>query len=128
MTIKILIIEDNLNDLELIRYLLKTSGYILIKAEDGVSGLKKASKRLPELILCDIKLPLLDGFQVAAQLKRDKVLCTIPLVAITAFAMLGDKEKILQAGFDGYITKPFMPETFVSKIEGFLPQSKNKDE
>jgi len=120
MAASILIIEDNLNNLALMDYLLQAFGYIPLQAQDGIAGLAMIRSEMPDLILCDIQLPLLDGFGIAKALKCDEKLSVIPLIAVTALAMVGDKEKILKAGFDGYITKPITPETFIGEVEKFL--------
>jgi two-component system cell cycle response regulator len=120
MPIRILIIEDHFDNLELMAYLLKAFGYATLAARDGLEGLKLAERELPEVIICDIQLPGIDGFEVAKRLKNDARLREIPLVGITALAMVGDRDRVLQAGFDGYIPKPIAPETFVNDIEAFL--------
>jgi two-component system cell cycle response regulator len=120
MPIRILIIEDHVDNLELMSYLLKAFGYETLAAGDGLEGLKLAERERPELILCDIQLPGIDGYEVAKRLKNDARLREIPLVGITALAMVGDRDRVLQAGFDGYIPKPIAPETFVNDIEAFL--------
>jgi len=116
----ILIIEDHTDNLELMSYLLKAFGYATLAAADGLTGLELARSRQPELIVCDIQLPGIDGFEIARRLKEDDGLRKIPLVAITALAMVGDRERVLAAGFDGYIAKPIVAETFVSDMENFL--------
>ena len=116
----ILIIEDHADNLELMSYLLKAFGYATLSAADGLTGLELARSRQPQLILCDIQLPGIDGFEVARRLKQDGRLREIPLVAITALAMVGDRERVLAAGFDGYIPKPITADTFVKDIEKFL--------
>jgi len=116
----ILIIEDHVDNLELMSYLLKAFGYATLAAADGPTGLELARSRQPELIICDIQLPGIDGFEIARRLKEDDGLRKIPLVAITALAMVGDRERVLAAGFDGYIAKPIVAETFVNDIESFL--------
>ena len=118
---KILVIEDNPTNLQLMVYLLQAFGHTPLEALDGETGLELIRREAPELILCDIHLPSMDGFGVAQQLKRDPALRAIPLVAVTALAMVGDRDRILSAGFDGYITKPIAPETFVGQVEAFLP-------
>jgi len=120
MPIRVLIIEDHLDNLELMNYLLKAFGYATLMAGDGIEGLKLAERERPELIICDIQLPGIDGFEVAKRLKSDTRLREIPLVGITALAMVGDRDRVLQAGFDGYIAKPIAPETFVNDLEAFL--------
>lgn len=124
----ILLIENDANNLELMDCLLRASDYIPLKAMDGVAGLAMIKQTIPNLILCDIQLPLLDGLTIAKELKQDKKLCAIPLIAVTALAMIGDKEKILKAGFDGYIMKPITPETFVNEVEEFLSPKKQLPE
>lgn len=116
----ILVIEDNATNLELMTYLLRAFGHRTLTAGDGAEGLETARRELPNLIVCDVHLPSLDGYEVARRLAADEALCGIPLVAVTALAMLGDREKLLAAGFDGYISKPIDPETFVTQVESFL--------
>jgi two-component system cell cycle response regulator len=116
----ILIIEDHVDNLELMSYLLRAFGYATLAATDGITGLDMAQSENLDLILCDIQLPGIDGLEVARRLKQDARLRPVPLVAITALAMVGDRERVLAAGFDGYIPKPISPETFVSSVEAFL--------
>src|SRR5437016_12045823 len=113
MPARVLIIEDNAANLELMTYLLTTFGHAPMSADSGEEGLTIARRERPDLILCDIQLPGIDGCGVAAQIKADTGLRGTPIVAVTAFAMVGDRDKILAAGFDGYIPKPIAPETFV---------------
>ena len=120
MPASILIIEDNRANLELMSYLLGAFGYDPHTAGDGRAGLEIARDRPFDLIVCDIHMPVTDGYEVARRLKADPVLRSVPLVAVTALAMLGDRDKVLAAGFDGYVAKPIDPETFVSRIEEFL--------
>jgi len=120
MPARILIIEDNAANLELMTYLLKAFGHAPMTAGDGEEGLTIASRERPDLIVCDIQLPGMDGYSVAAKIKADRALRGIPLIAVTAFAMVGDRDKILATGFDGYIPKPITPETFVAQVEAFL--------
>jgi two-component system cell cycle response regulator len=121
MTARILLIEDNPANLDLMRYLLQAYGYTPLTAGDGEEGLEAAHRERPDLIVCDIQLPKRSGYEVAQQLKGHPDLGRVPLVAITAFAMVGDREKVLAAGFDGYLSKPIEPETFVAQVEAFLP-------
>lgn len=120
MSARILIIEDNINNLALMVYLLQAFGHVTLQAQDGVTGLLMAKHEIPDLIICDIHLPLSDGFVVADLIRKDEILRNTALVAVTALAMVGDQEIILKAGFDGYITKPITPETFVGEIEDML--------
>jgi diguanylate cyclase (GGDEF)-like protein/PAS domain S-box-containing protein len=118
---RILIIEDNPTNMELMVYLLNAFGYTPLMAHDGEEGVAVAQRELPDLIICDVHLPKLDGYGVVAQLKQDPALRAIPALAVTALAMVGDRERLLAAGFDGYIGKPIEPDTFVAQIESFLP-------
>lgn len=120
MGLRILVIEDNPTNLELMLYLLRAFGHRTSAARDGEEGVEAAIATLPDLILCDIALPKLDGFGVARRLKGDDRVRDIPLVAVTASAMVGDRDKVLATGFDGYITKPIAPETFVQDVERFV--------
>lgn len=118
---RVLVVEDNGTNRALMVYLLKASNYKTLEAVDGERGLDIARHERPELIVCDVHLPKLDGYGVLSQLKRDVALRDIPVVAVTALAMVGDRNKILAAGFDGYISKPIEPETFVAQLAAFLP-------
>lgn len=120
---KILVIEDNPTNLQLMVYLLQAFGHTPLEAVDGETGLDLLQREAPDLILCDIHLPGTDGFGIAKQLKGHPVFSKIPLVAVTALAMVGDRDRILAAGFNGYITKPITPETFVGQVESFLPST-----
>jgi diguanylate cyclase (GGDEF)-like protein/PAS domain S-box-containing protein len=117
---RILIIEDNATNMELMVYLLRAFGYTPLSASDGEAGVAAARRELPDLIICDVHLPKLDGYGVVAALKADPAVRRIPALAVTALAMVGDREKLLEAGFDGYIGKPIEPDTFVTQIESFL--------
>jgi two-component system cell cycle response regulator len=117
---RILIIEDNVDNRELMAYLLNAFGYATLCADNGVTGIELAAKEQPELILCDIRLPGIDGYEIARRLKQDARLRAIPLIAITAFAMMEDRDRALAAGFKGYITKPIAPETFVSEVVALM--------
>jgi two-component system cell cycle response regulator len=92
-----------------------------VEAHDGQAGLDAARREPFDLILCDVQLPKMDGYAVAQQLKGHPVLKRIPLVAVTALAMVGDRDRVLASGFDGYIAKPIAPEAFVGQVEAFLP-------
>ncbi len=117
---RILVIEDNPPSLELMKYLLKAFGYTVLHALDGQEGIELARRELLDLIICDIHLPRLDGYEVAKRLKGHPALCQIPLVAVTALAMVGDRDKILAAGFDGYIDKPIDPEKFIKHVQSLV--------
>jgi len=120
MPARILVIEDNDANLELMVYLLRAFGHETLAARDGVEGLELARREATDLVLCDLQMPRLDGFALARELRQDARLARLPLVAVTAFAMRDDRERVLAAGFDGYITKPIVPEEFVGQVEAFL--------
>jgi CheY-like chemotaxis protein len=121
LTARILLIEDNPANMELMEYLLNAFGHTCLCAQNGATGLELALNEPPDLIICDVHLPLLDGYGVIRQIRSDPQLQHLPVVAVTALAMVGDREKLLAAGFDGYISKPIEPEVFVGAIEQFLP-------
>lgn len=118
---KILLIEDNEQNRYLTTFLLDKSGYEVISAYSGETGIELAKQTLPRLILLDIQLPAMDGYSVARAFKNDPVLSGIPIVAVTSYAMSGDREKAMEAGCIGYIEKPINPETFVSDMERYIP-------
>ena len=124
MKATILVIEDNEKNAYLVTFILEKCGYRIVHARDGKTGIAMASQIKPDLILLDIQLPIMDGYAVAYELAKDKELSTIPVVAVTSYAMLGDRERILEAGCVGYIEKPINPATFVTEIEQFLPADK----
>lgn len=124
MAARILIIEDNQTNLDLMNYLLRAFGYLPLTARDGREGLETAAREMPDLIICDLEMPGMNGYEAGGHLKSNPQLRNIPLIAVTAYAMVGDRDRVLSAGFDGYIAKPINPETFVSQIEGFLDPGK----
>jgi two-component system cell cycle response regulator len=121
MAARILIVEDNPANLELMTYLLNAAAHRVFAAETGREGLEVASSERPDLIICDVLLPDIDGYEVARWLKSHPDLRAIPLVAVTALAMVGDRNRVLAAGFDAYVPKPIAPEIFVRQMEAFLP-------
>jgi len=116
----LLIIEDNEQNLYLMRFLLEKSGFGIIGASTGKEGIALALQHKPRGILLDIQLPEMDGYTVVSELKKYKELKNIPVIAVTSYAMVGDRERILGAGADGYIEKPIDPETFVREVEEYL--------
>lgn len=123
MTAVILVVEDDIASLDLVTYLLEHAGHQVHRAEDGEEGLQLACSLQPpaDLILSDIQMPKMDGYQLLQTLRKERALADIPVVAITAFSMRGDEQKILASGFDGYISKPIDPERFISQVEHWLP-------
>jgi CheY-like chemotaxis protein len=117
---RVLVIDDNPENLELMRYLLHAFGHITLSANNGEDGVATALREQPDIIVCDIDMPKLDGFGVVRALESDPAFGRTPLIAVTALAMVGDREKVLAAGFDGYIGKPIDPTKFVGDIETFL--------
>lgn len=120
MAARILIVEDNPANLQLMSYLLKSFKHLPLVARDGEEGLEMVRREPLDLIICDLQLPKLDGYAFARQLRSDPALAKIPLVAVTAYVMVGDRDKVMAAGFDDYISKPIVPRTFVSQVEAFL--------
>jgi two-component system, cell cycle response regulator DivK len=117
---KILVIEDNEQNLYLIRYILEDGDYEVFAAWDGKQGIELAASLLPDLILLDIQLPGMNGYDVARKLREDPNLAGTPIVAVTSYAMPGDREKALEAGCTGYIEKPIDPDTFEMQVEKYL--------
>jgi CheY-like chemotaxis protein len=118
---RILIVEDNAPNLQLVEYLLQASGHHTLAAADGVEGLSMVRAGRPHLILCDLQMPRMNGYELLRLLKEDAVLRGIPVVAVTAQSMVGDRDAALAAGFDGYMAKPIEPQTFVASVEQYLP-------
>jgi two-component system cell cycle response regulator DivK len=117
----ILLIEDNAQNSYLTTFLLESQGLAVVSASDGAAGIELAKQTLPDLILLDIQLPMMDGYAVARALRAIEPLQLTPIVAVTSYAMVGDREKCLAAGCNGYIEKPINPETFVAEVSIFLP-------
>jgi two-component system cell cycle response regulator DivK len=120
MSTRILYIEDNPENRMLMRRVLMAEGYIVEEATDGNSGMQKAAESPPDLILMDINLPEIDGYEVTARLKQLPNMSGVPIIAVTANVMKGDREKTLAAGCDGYIQKPIDIDLLPSQIESFL--------
>ncbi len=125
---KILVIEDNEQNIYLMTFILKNNGYEVVQASNGYQGIELASRDKPSLVLLDIQLPVMDGYTVARELKSNPTLADVPIVAVTSYAMVGDREKCLEAGCVGYITKPINPETFVAEMEKYLSSNNNDSE
>jgi two-component system, cell cycle response regulator DivK len=116
----ILIIEDNEQNLYLATFLLEQVGFKVFAARSGSEGIALAGRIRPDLILLDIQLPQIDGYTVARELRRNPNLEDVPIVAVTSYAMVGDRERALEAGCSGYIEKPINPDTFKSEIDKYL--------
>jgi two-component system cell cycle response regulator DivK len=120
MTKRILVVEDQEDLRGILRDLLTSSGYTVIEAEDGVTGVAKAKSDRPDIILMDIQLPVIDGYEATRRIKADPTLTPIPIVAVSSFAMKGDEEKARSAGCDHYVTKPYSPIQLLRMIRGHL--------
>lgn len=121
MTSKILIVEDNLMNRALFRAILLSSGFEIVEAVNGAEGVKAAREHRPDLILMDLQMPVMNGYEAAKILRDDPETSGIPLIAVTAFAMEGDREKVLSTGFDRYISKPFIVAELPKIIREVLP-------
>jgi two-component system cell cycle response regulator DivK len=117
---RILIIEDNEQNLYLATFLLEKNGSQVIPARSGPEGIELAARLHPDLVVLDIQLPGMDGYAVAQELRRNAALKDVPIVAVTSYAMVGDREKVMEAGCTGYIEKPINPDTFADEIEKHL--------
>jgi two-component system cell cycle response regulator DivK len=122
----ILIVEDDHMSSKLLRDLLQFRGYTILEAADGKQGVDMARAKMPDLIIMDIQMPVMDGFEATHILKADPLTKSIPVIALTACAMQGDREKCMEAGCDEYIAKPLNIRTFVAKVKEYLEkQGKN---
>jgi len=129
--IKVLVAEDNAVNRELLRELLEARGYTVLEACDGQEALHMIEQAQPELLLLDIGMPVLDGFAVIRRIRGNPRLALLPVVAVTAYAMRGDREKILKSGFDGYLSKPLNPSSLTEELDRLLAkgtQSANQDQ
>ncbi|GAA4230508.1 response regulator [Postechiella marina] len=120
MKATILIIEDNEQNMYMLSYLLTQSKYNVLKAYNGLEGLKIAHENKPEIILIDIQLPDMDGYEICNKLRHNGLSKSTTLIAVTSYAMGGDREKAIEAGADGYLEKPITPETFINQMESIV--------
>jgi two-component system, cell cycle response regulator DivK len=120
MTKRILVVEDQEDLRGVLRTLLTGSGYSVIEAADGQAGVATALAERPDLILMDIQLPVLDGYDATRQIKAHPDLKATPIIAVSSFAMKGDEEKARAAGCDGYVTKPYSPMQLLRVLRGYL--------
>jgi CheY-like chemotaxis protein len=120
---RVLVVEDQAENLELMVYLLQAFGHQTLTAGNGAEGVAAVSRDHPDLVIMDLQMPVMDGYEAAKLLKADPAVAAIPLVAVTAYAMVGDRERIMACGFDGYMTKPIDPQTFVRELERYLAPS-----
>ena len=121
MKAKILCIEDNEQNLYLTRVIMESNGHQFYAAENGMKGIQMATSIRPDLILLDIQLPQMDGYAVAREPRKRREVAGIPIIAVTSYAMMGDREKAIEAGCTNYIEKPINPDTFLQQVEKHLP-------
>jgi CheY-like chemotaxis protein len=119
----VLVVEDNEMNMQLVEYLLEEGGYTIVKATSGEEALRLTGEAVPDLILMDIHLPGLDGLSVVRQMKEDDRTSGVPILALTAHAMRGDRDRFLQAGCDGYISKPIDVKSFIPSLEQYLSRA-----
>src|SRR5262245_16200067 len=118
---RILVVEDQEDNMQILRDLLSSVGYELIEARDGQEGVRMAKAERPDLILMDIQLPILDGYEATRQIKAEPSLKTVPVIVVTSYALSGDEAKAREAGCDSYVPKPYSPRQLLAKIREYLP-------
>jgi two-component system, cell cycle response regulator DivK len=121
MTKRILVVEDQEDNRQIVRDLLTTTDYEVMEAENGEEALAAVAKQRPDLILMDIQLPIMDGYEATRRIKADPALRAIPIIAVTSYALSGDEEKARAAGCDDFVPKPFSPRQLLAKIRKYLP-------
>jgi two-component system, cell cycle response regulator DivK len=121
MSVRILIVEDQEDNRQILRDLLGSVDFTVLEAVNGMEALEVAAAEHPDLILMDVQMPLMDGYEATRRFKADPGLRTIPIIAVTSYALSGDEEKARLAGCDGYVTKPYSPRALLAKIQEYLP-------
>ncbi len=117
---KILVVEDTEDNRQILRDLLSMAGYEMVEAHDGAEGVRQATEHKPDLILMDIQMPVMDGYEATRRIKANPDLKSIPIVAVTSYALSGDEEKTRAAGCDAYIAKPYSPRQMLAKVREIL--------
>jgi two-component system cell cycle response regulator DivK len=117
---RVLVVEDTEDNRKIIRDLMTSAGYETIEAVTGEEGVAMAAEHRPDLILMDVQLPVLDGYEATRRIKANPALRHIPVIAVTSYALSGDEEKTRAAGCDAYVAKPFSPRLLLAKVRGFL--------
>ena len=117
---RVLVVDDNEANIHLVRFILEKNGYEVIEAQNGINGVDAAVSEKPDLILLDIQLPDIDGLEVARRIRASETDGKTPIIALTSYAMAGDRERILAAGCSGYLAKPIDVKTFMKEIERYL--------
>ena len=120
MTKRILVIEDQEDNRAILRDLLTSAGFSVLEAVNGVEGVTKARSELPDLILMDIQMPVMDGYEATRRIKADAATASIPIIAVTSYALSGDEVRAREAGCNGYVAKPFSPRQLLGQVRGFL--------
>jgi two-component system, cell cycle response regulator DivK len=120
MSKKILVVEDTEDNRQILRDLLGMAGYEMVEAHDGLQGVAMAAEHKPDLILMDIQMPVLDGYEATRRIKADPALAAIPIVAVTSYALSGDEQKARDAGCNDYIAKPYSPRQMLAKVREIL--------
>jgi len=121
MSKRILVVEDQEDNRQILRDLLANAGYDMIEAEDGQQAIVAATEHRPDLILMDIQLPMLDGYEATRRIKADPALSRIPIIVVTSYALSDDEEKARAAGCDAYVAKPYSPRALLAKIREYVP-------
>jgi len=116
----ILVVEDQEDNRQILRDLLGSAGYDLTEAEDGEEAIAAVARRRPDLILMDIQLPVMDGYEATRRIRTNPDLRSVPIIAVTSYALAGDEDKALAAGCDGYVTKPYSPRDLLAKVRTYL--------
>ena len=119
----ILIVEDNPDNMTLAVFIMQSAGHTVLSARDAEAGLTLARDELPDLILMDIQLPVMDGYEATRRIRAIPELARVPIIAVTSYALSGDEAKTREAGCDGYVAKPFSPRQLLAKIREFLPDA-----
>ena len=120
MTKRILVIEDQEDNRAILRDLLTSAGFSVLEAFNGAEGVTKARSELPDLILMDIQMPVMDGYEATRRIKADAATASIPIIAVTSYALSGDEVRAREAGCNGYVAKPFSPRQLLGQVRGFL--------
>ena len=121
MSKRILVVEDQMDSLQIVRDLLRVNGYEMTEAQNGEEALVAVAQKRPGLILMDIQLPIMDGYEATRRIKANPSLCSIPIIAVTSYALSGDEEKARAAGCNDFGPKPYSPRQLLAKIRQYLP-------
>ena len=120
MTKRVLVVEDTEDNRQILRDLLEVAGYGIVEANDGLQGVAKAIETTPDLILMDMQMPGIDGYEATRRIRANESTNGIPIIAVTSFALSGDQEKAMAAGCDDYVAKPYSPRALLAKIRSYL--------